>query len=275
MYAVGGLSYEEKKVGTIFGFLRQILKLSEQFRTKDFIFCWDSKQSYRKLISEDYKANRRKGLSEGEIEDFEIAYSQFDELRDKVLPYMGFKNIFHQTGYEADDLIAWIVMRFPDATVIVSGDHDLFQLLVNNKFCPVAMYNFKVLNDETRFTEDWFGLKPKDWIKVKAIAGCATDNVIGVVGVGELTAAKYLAGILKSGKKVAAIEGAEDLIAFNHRLVGLPFVGRKAIKIGGLQEDQISADKFRVTFGQYGFRSLISEEGSKGWLDSFFGGARG
>jgi len=47
------------------------------------------------------------------------------------LPQMGFRNVYHQTGYEADDLIAWCVARFPDEYIIVSKDNDLFIL---NKF---------------------------------------------------------------------------------------------------------------------------------------------
>jgi len=272
---MGNLSYHEKKVGVIFGFLKQILKLSYDFKTRDFIFCWDSKQSYRKLICPDYKANRQQYASDEERADSELAFVQFDELREKILPYMGFVNIFHQTGYESDDLIAWIVARFPDDTVIVSSDNDLLQLLVDHRFNPVRRWDFKELIDEAWFTKNWHGLKPFDWIRVKAIAGCKTDNVIGVKGVAEPSAAKYVAGLLPDGVKKKSIDDAKDLIDFNIPLVGLPFNGRKPIRISGIEKDNISEDKFSLTFGQYGFRSLLSGEETKKWTNSFFGGQIG
>jgi len=275
LHTLGDLSQGEKKVGIIFGFLRQILKLSDQFKTNKFVFCWDSRKSYRKLIYPDYKGQRRVDMTEEESENYEIALEQFDEIREKVLPYMGFNNIFHQTGYEADDLIAHIVYRIPDDTVIVSADKDLFQLLRKDRFTPVKMWNFNAINDEDRFSGDWFGLKPKDWIKVKAIAGCTSDNIAGLPGVGDLTAAKYVAGALKQ-ERLDAIKNRlskfESGYALNHRLVALPYGGIKPIRITTLYEDYIDEKKFRLCFGQYGFRSLLYDDQITKWKKSFFGG---
>jgi DNA polymerase-1 len=267
---MSGLSYDEKRVGVIFGFMLQILKLADEFKTNKFIFCWDSRHSYRKLIYPEYKAHRRVDMTEEETADLEDAYAQFDELRERFLPYLGFKNIFHQGGYEADDLIAYIVYRIPDDTMIVSADNDLFQLLKNDRFCPVRMWNFKVINTEEEFSKSWFGLKPIDWPNVKAISGCTSDNVVGVPGVGEITAAKYVAKILL-GSKRGLIEDSKQLIQFNQRLVGLPFAGKKPIKPINLDEDEISPTKFKAGFGQYGFRSLLTAEAEAKWMKSFFG----
>ena len=59
-YTTKDLSYEEERTGIIFGFLKQIFKLAQDFDTKTFIFCWDSAKSYRKQIYSDYKENRKK-----------------------------------------------------------------------------------------------------------------------------------------------------------------------------------------------------------------------
>ena len=271
LHSMGQLSFNEKKVAVIFGFIKAILKLSRDFKTNNFIFCWDSRQSYRELIYPEYKNNRHKDLTSEEWADLNIAKQQFEELRTDVLPYMGFENIFHQTGYEADDLIAWVVARFPDDTIIVSADNDLFQLLLSHRFCPVKIWNFKILNSEERFSKDWYGIKPIDWIKVKAIAGCNSDNIAGVTGVGETSAAKYIAGVLK-GKKKEAIDNSKDLIQFNYQLVGLPYLGKKQINIPEIKQDSISAEKFKLVFGQYGFKSLLYGDEVKRWSDSFFQG---
>ena len=273
-YTMGNLSYDEKKVGVIFGFLKQILKLSSQFETNKFVFCWDSKKSYRQLIYPEYKETRHKDLTPEQRNDLKIAHEQFSELREKILPYMGFANIFHRTGYEADDLIGHISMRFPDDTLIVSSDNDLLQVLKNDRYCPVKIWNFKTIIDESRFSADWHNLKPFDWIKIKTISGCVTDNIRGVAGVREPTAAKYVAGLL-NGARLEAIEAwlkNEEQVKINRSLVALPYVGLKPIRIEGIQEDSISFDKFRSLFGQYGFRSLIATDEISRWKKSFFGG---
>jgi hypothetical protein len=56
---------------------------------------------------------------------------------------------------------------------------------------------------------------------LKAIAGCASDNVSGVLGVGEKSAVKYILGTL-TGKKLADIEANSELVYFNRGLVKLP-----------------------------------------------------
>jgi DNA polymerase-1 len=271
MYSMEGLSHNEKQVGVIYGFMRQLLKLSQDFNTANIVFCWDSRQSYRKLIYPDYKGNRRGNLTEEQVDDLALAHTQFEDLRNKILPYMGFRNIFHQTGYEADDLISWICARFPAETIIVSSDKDLYQLLFQDRFNPVKMFTFKSMMDEEHFTRNWYGLKPVDWMNVKSIAGCSTDNINGVEGVGDITAAKYLAGVLKGKNTIAKIEASKELIDFNFKLVSLPFRGKKDIDIECINDDEISFDKFKVTFGQYGFRSLLVDSEVQKWSKSFFG----
>jgi 5'-3' exonuclease len=202
------------------------------------------------------------------------AFRQFDEIREILLPVMGFVNNFQQSGYEADDLIAHIAMRIPDDTVIVSTDNDLLQLIHHDRFCPIRFYNFKGITDEVEFRKAMFGLDPIKWAMVKAIAGCSSDEVKGIVGVGETTAAKYLMG-MAHGKVLEKIESEEGkAIAYrNMRLVGLPYCnGLKPIRITELGEDSLSAEKFAAIFGQYGFKSLLKEDEVIRWTRSFFGG---
>ena len=269
-----GLSHDEKPVGVIFGFIKQILTLAKKFETNKFVFCWDHRNSYRKLEYPSYKGSRRKDLTEEQQADFKIAFGQFDEIRELLLPVMGFANNFQQSGYEADDLIAHIAFRIPDDTVIVSTDNDLLQLIHHDRFCPVKIYNYKGVTDEAEFRKAWFDLDPIKWARVKAIAGCNSDEVKGIVGVGETTAAKYLMGMAR-GKGLEKIESEEGkAIAYrNMSLVELPYVnGLKPIKITELGEDSLSIEKFKAIFGQYGFKSLLREDEVIRWTRSFFGG---
>ncbi|MFH1526277.1 MAG: hypothetical protein ABIG69_06425 [Bacteroidota bacterium] len=219
-FTSGGLSYEEKKTGVLFGFLRQVFKLVNDFETHKIVFCWDSRKSYRKKINPSYKSNRkREDLTEEEIQDKNQFYSQINNLRRKIIPALGFKNSFIKTGYEADDIIANLVVYTCPGSTVVSTDNDLWQLL---DFCTI--YNPRT---KKRFIIDNFkalyDIEPGEWRSVKAIAGCSGDGVIGIKGIGEITAVRYIkGGKSDTGKLSEKIVSSGSLIDDNHRLVDLP-----------------------------------------------------
>lgn len=262
-YTFGSLSYLEKKTGVIFGFIQKIISLAKKFETSDFLFCWDSKKSYRKLIYLEYKANRRKDLSDQEEADLKLALEQFTELRINTLPAMGFNNNLMQTGYEADDLIAKVVIEnCYQSFWIVSTDQDMYQLLDK-----AAIYNHKT--KQTILYKDMlkkYSATPSLWAEVKAIAGCSSDNVKGIKGVGEMTAIKYLQDRLSDGKIKNRIceEKGQEIIKRNRKLVYLPFQGRKELHIE-LKKDSLSKDKFIEVFMQYGFESLLKKNVVDNW----------
>jgi 5'-3' exonuclease len=277
LFTMGDLSNDEKRVGVIFGFVKQILTLSKKFETNKFVFCWDHRNSYRKIEYPEYKVKRHsKAQTEEQQADMQDAFRQFDEIRELILPLMGFTNIYQQSGYEADDLIAYVATRRPDDTVIVSTDNDLLQLIYHDRFCPIKIYNFKGITDEAEFRRAWFNISPMKWSFVKAIAGCNSDEVVGIAGVGELTAAKYVAGVLK-GKNLEKINSSEGQYIFkrNLSLVALPYNGIKSINLPEHKDDDIAIEKFKAIFGQYGFKSLLKEEEISKWSKSFFGGEDG
>jgi DNA polymerase-1 len=260
-HTLGNLSFEEKKVGIIFGFLKQILAVSKRFNSRRFVFCWDSRSKERIKLSSVYKQNRRKEKSEEEEELDRIAYDQFDAIRKIILPTIGFRNIFIEDGYESDDIIAKIVKdNNIGNAVIVSADSDLYQLLSEK-------VSLLISNDKPLFTKsdfvDKFGIEPSLWAEVKAIAGCPSDNVIGIKGVGEKSAVKYLKDELKHGSKTyKAIRNGEDLIEFNRKLVTLPFPG---IRSFSLTNDDLSFDRFVSVCNKYGFNSFLSKESLSSW----------
>jgi len=264
-YTIGDLSYEEQKVGIIFGFLRHILSLSKQFDTNKFLFCWDSKKSFRKDIYPTYKENRRKEQTPEEQQLYKIAFKQFHELRLKVLPKFGFKNNFIQTGMEADDLIAIITQNYDQELVIISADQDLYQLLSPN----VSMYSSKgkKLTTEQSFTEK-YDITPKEWVTVKQVAGCNTDNVKGIKGVGEKTAIKYIKNKLgKHTKTYNSIVCGDTIIERNEALVKLPFKGTKTPKIK--QDRPFYLANFIELTDEYGFRSMQQIETLNSWITQF------
>lgn len=246
-----GLTFRGNETSIVYGFLKQLLTLAEQFKDNNFVFCWDSRESLRRKIYPEYKANRKDNLTEEQKEENQIAYTQFEEIKTKVLPCLGFNNNFFQDGYESDDIIAAILQDFPgDVPVVVSSDKDLYQLLDR---CSIYNITKKELYTKELFVRE-FGIRPSRWATVKAIAGCVTDNVKGAEKVGEKTAIKYLKGELKSTLKTY-----DSIVNFdsstNKTLVTLPFQGtiKPSLKI-----NSFSKEKFIYVFQEYGFQSFIT-----------------
>jgi 5'-3' exonuclease len=211
--------------------LANICRLTAEYQTTRVIWCFDSKKSLRKEMLPCYKEKRKQDAKKQDIELQErvIHCKQLTtQLRNEILPDFGYTPIW-QVGLESDDMIAAVCRVLRGASkIIISVDYDLFQLLDSKtKMFSPSQGRF--------YTSTWFekeyGILPKQWSLVKAIAGCSSDNVPGVVGVGEKTAIAYLRNELKHGKKFNDIESNIDLIKFNKQLVKLPHKETKTITI--------------------------------------------
>lgn len=258
-----GLSHNEMKTEVIFSFMNQIYSLAQYFNTNKFVFVWDSRESKRRKMYPDYKKRKQEKTPE-EIEFDNLTLPQFDKIRCEVLPALGFNNIFMQNGYEADDIIATIVMQHKDRFTIISRDNDLYQLLFYAK-----MYDpqSKKMLDKKSFYKI-YGIVPSKWAWVKATAGCTSDNVKGIYRIGESTALKYLRGELKdTAKTKAAIEESGDLIRKNMKLVKLPLEGTNSNIV--LSKDILTARRFIETFTKLGFRTFLTDREFKEWEKIF------
>lgn len=262
-YGFGELTYKDRHTGVMYGFLKKVLELGEKFETNRFLFCWDSRHSYRKLESSEYKRGREE-MSLEDLGDMEIMRTQFKQLRKEVLPRLGFKNIFHQNGYEADDLIAEIVARYPDKYIIFSSDSDLWQLLYEGRkgltFVRIFDPRKKKLFTYKEFVKGWV-ITPSQWAMTKAIAGCPGDGVVGIEGIGLLSASRYLRGAL-SGKKLVLIESGkgQKIIRRNFNLVALPYVARRKIGIDVVHEgERFGRGRFKSVFAELGFKSFLTK----------------
>ncbi len=259
-HSLGGLSHEGAATGVAFGFLSLILDLSEQYKTNKLVFCWDSPGSVRKQLFPEYKMLRETKTPEEKAERAEI-HAQFDALRQEILPAIGFSNNPFQRGFEADDLIAHIVISNPTKPfVVVSSDHDLYQLLQYHNCKAQHRLSGKEMTASKFMAE--YRLPARDWATVKAIAGCDGDGVPGIPGVGELTAIKYLLDELATCKKKESIEGAHAFIRRNYKLVRLPFPGVEKIE---LEEDRIAEETMFSVFSDLGFSSFLTDEQKQRW----------
>jgi DNA polymerase I len=260
-HTLDGLYFEDQKVGVIFGFLNRLIGFNKQFNPENILFVWDSGENYRKKIFPEYKLKRKSNKTEEEKRLDSVAFSQFDELREHILPFIGFRNIFYQVGFEADDIMAQIVKDYCRRNfVIVTTDSDIYQLLGET----VKIYNPKKKEVMTELSfRNEYGIAPKDWIRVKAIAGCTSDEIPGIEHVGEKTAIKYIKNDLKTGSVAFdSITYGHEIIERNLKLVTLPLEGTESVKI---KRDFRNIDNFVSVCESRGFMSMLKKETYKRW----------
>lgn len=268
--AMPELTARNDPVHVIYGFLLSLFSIQKTYYPEDIVFVWDSKRSFRKLVYPKYKGNRRKDLTEDEKENLAVMFSQFTELRTKVLPELGFNNILMQPGFEGDDLIGHVVQNNPeDNWTIVSTDKDLYQLLTKN----VLLVNPITKKGTSRgiFIKE-YGINPEQWADVISIAGCSGDNVAGIERVGDKTAIKYIKGELpeshKTYKSIISEEG-QAIIKRNLPLVKLPYSGPNKIKGELVEQVPLIKNNFRRVFERYDFDSFLSGVKFEQWIDAF------
>jgi len=256
-YVLGDLSNQGIKIGVIFGILRDIQNLLELFSTDKIVFCFDAGNEKRLTIYPDYKAKRKEkvnGMTKEELEAREQLHKQINKLRDKILPFLGFRNIFWQDGYEADDVIASICSNTlnSDKAVIISTDSDLFQLLSGERIVIWNPRKGKVVTEQSFVKER--GISCSQWADVKAIAGCHSDDIPGIRGIGEKTAVRFLQGRIKPDSTAYnKIVLGNEIWRRNIRLTQLPFIGVDSFE---LVEDRVTKEKWQKAMEKLGIKSL-------------------
>lgn len=236
-YSTGDLSFSGTATGIIYGFLKTVAAFQELFQTPHIVFCWDSITSKREILFSEYKKSRRavsKALATREQIKFEEEFrTQMRNLRKIYLKQIGYKNVFVQKGLESDDIIASVCFNLPmkDEAIIISSDKDLYQIIRHNISCFNPQKNkMMTLQGFSKL----YGIIPEQWIIVKCLAGCSTDEVPGIKGIGEKTVIKYLQGELNENTK--AFQKIKKLkskyLKINYPLVSLPFKDTKIFQLG-------------------------------------------
>ena len=179
----------------VFGFTSMLIKLEGEERPDAVIACWDKGAPQFRL--DQYPAYKA-----GRSETPQTLRQQFPLIRE-VLEALRIP-VVELEGYEADDLLATLARRGREAghhVVIVSGDRDCLQLV--NDDVTVLMTR-RGVTDMIRYDPamvvERYGVGPERWTDFAALKGEQADNLPGVPGVGDKTAASLL-------KKYGDIEG--------------------------------------------------------------------
>ncbi len=250
---------------TVFGFFRMVARLIADRKPTHILLCFDPGREHnpRYELYPEYKANRP---------------SMPDELRrqiDDVQKIAGELNLppVIIEGAEADDTIASLIEQHRDEfdkIEIVSGDKDLYNMLYKG---VVLLRSKKGVTEFEEIDEAWvknkIGVTREQIPDYMALVGDASDNVPGVKGVGEKTAAKLIADyksldkIYKSIDKIkpdglkAKLEASRDNAYTSQKLVTL----RKDIELPVKPDDLLInlSSEGGALFRTRGFNTVASE----------------
>jgi DNA polymerase I len=171
----------------VFGFTSMLINLLRDEDPTHLAVAFDvSRKTFRSEQYAEYKANRS-----STPEPFKGQVSLIQEVLTALrIPML------EKDGYEADDIIATLTTEACNhgmQVLICTGDRDALQLVNND---VTVLYPKKGVSELTRFTPDEvqakYDLTPAQYPDFAALRGDPSDNLPGIVGVGEKTAAKWI-----------------------------------------------------------------------------------
>ena len=252
--------------GAIYGFLTMLFTLLSDHKPDGLVVAFDLPHpTFRHERVETYKAGRAKTPDD--------LLEQFPKIKD-ILPSMGIHTIELQ-GYEADDILATLATQAREAkieTIVITGDRDSYQL-VEDPYVKV-LYNRRGVSDYILFDEEGVrertGVAPIDYVKYAALRGDKSDNLPGVPGVGEKTAAKL---VNEFGTLDAIFESAdqqspklkenllsnEDLVRLNEEVMTLIRDVPLGVEVLSLKVGEFDAEATQVFFQEFELRTLITK----------------
>ena len=164
----------------VYGFIRMILKLLKDVRPSHIAIVFDSpKKTFRDDLFADYKANRAEAPNDL-IVQIPYIHRAVEAFRIKSLML---------DGFEADDVIGTLARRAAHEhfiVTIITADKDFMQLVGPH----IALWD--TMRDRrigVREVKARFGVEPAALVDIQALTGDTIDNIKGVPGVGEKTAA--------------------------------------------------------------------------------------
>ncbi len=178
----GGLT-----TNAVYGFTAMLINLLRDEAPTHLAAAFDvSRETFRSERYPEYKANRSTTPDEfrGQI-----------DITKEVLGALGI-TVLAERGFEADDIIATLATQAEHEgyrVLVVTGDRDSLQLVSDD---VTVLYPRKGVSELTRFTPEAvvekYGLTPRQYPDFAALRGDPSDNLPGIPGVGEKTAAKWI-----------------------------------------------------------------------------------
>ncbi len=171
----------------LFGLSQMLLKIVSEYRPACIVCAWDAREkTFRDELYEEYKA-QRPHMPEG----LSAQWALLPELMDAF----GIANLV-KPGYEADDILGTLAeeaKRQGVGSIVVTGDRDAMQVVDDDIW---VMSTGRGVTDVKIYTPaavlERFGVTPAQIPDYIGLKGDSSDNIPGVPGVGEKTAAQLL-----------------------------------------------------------------------------------
>jgi len=174
-------------VSAVYGFALMLLKVVNELGPTHCAIAFDrAAPTFRHQMFDQYKAQRPKTPDE--------LVDQLGRVRQLIEAFH--IPIFELDGYEADDVLGALSHQASQKdidTIIVTGDADAMQLVSPRVkvLYPRRSFSDTMLFDETAVSQK-YGVEPEQIADFKGLVGDPSDNIPGVSGIGEKTAAKLL-----------------------------------------------------------------------------------
>ena len=136
----------------------------------EVVLTWDSKHSWRRDYFPEYKASRRKGREESDL-DWDDIFGTLNKIRNEIKENFPYKYL-EVFGAEADDIIGVLCEENRDEKImIISGDKDFIQL---QKYPNVKQWSPITKKDVN-------GFNPTTYLKEHILKGDTSDGVPNVL----------------------------------------------------------------------------------------------
>jgi DNA polymerase-1 len=187
----------------VYGFTAMLIKLLADERPQGVVVCFDKGvPQFRVDRYAEYKAGRA-ATPDLFKQQLPLIREVIDSLR---IPMIDLE------GYEADDLLATLTRRCKEEgleVILVTGDRDILQLVGDKVSVIMTRRGISdVIRYDTPTVLERYGITPEKWIDFVALKGETSDNLPGVPGVGDKTAAQL---INKYGDIEGVIAHADEL----------------------------------------------------------------
>jgi DNA polymerase-1 len=171
----------------VYGFTAMLIKLLADEHPAAVVVCFDKgAPQFRLDRYAEYKAGR------AETPD---AFRQQLPLIREVLKTLRIPMV-ELAGYEADDLLATLTKlckQEGSEVVIVTGDRDILQLVGDGVSVIMTRRGISdVIRYDNTTVQERYGVRPQQWTDFVALKGETSDNLPGVPGVGDKTAAQLI-----------------------------------------------------------------------------------
>lgn len=251
----------------VYGFLTILFKILEEEKPEYLTVAFDvHAPTFRHEMYAEYKGTRKPMAEE---------LRQQVPVIKEVLAAMGVRTI-EFPGLEADDLLGTLSRRCEEQgleVVVLSGDRDLLQLATEHVKIRIPKTKQGRTEVEDYYAEDVlarYQVTPEEFVDLKALMGDTSDNIPGVPGVGEKTAAKIIvqyhsienayahADEIKPPRASKALKEHWELAVMSKKLAAICVTADFPYELSGAKLGNLYTEEAYAYFQRLQFKNLLS-----------------